>query len=212
MHELCLDDNDGRVTGVISSEGKFDAPNVLVAAGPNTPDTLAAITGFDGFASRFPIHHAPGFLLETPPLVDRRPVRHILYEGGERSLHIRPSANGGLLIGSDQFDGEIMLDSSPASLDRCAEKLVSAVCGLLKIDNFTIDWRQCNYGISIRSVPNDGESGNGPAMDSPGLFIACTHSGVTLSLVLGELLADTIQSGQVPDQLRPFLFDRFNTN
>lgn len=44
-----------------------------------------------------------------------------------------------------------------------------------------------------------------------GLHIALTHSGVTLALALGELIADSIDTGTVAPQLEPFGLERFQT-
>jgi glycine/D-amino acid oxidase-like deaminating enzyme len=44
---------------------------------------------------------------------------------------------------------------------------------------------------------------------APGVFLAATHSGVTLALVIGKLLADRITSGKYPAMLDPFACHRF---
>ena len=68
---------------------------------------------------------------------------------------------------------------------------------------------QCQMGVGIRGVPADERSIVGPLPASEGVHIAVTHSGVTLSLVLGRLLADSIEQGGVPDELVPFGVSRF---
>ena len=66
---------------------------------------------------------------------------------------------------------------------------------------------------AVRSVqeeePADDHSILGPLKDAPGVYVAATHSGVTLALAIAELLAEEITSGMAPAALAPFHPARF---
>ena len=60
LHQNCaatelLATDAGQVTGLITTKGTFHAKNILLATGANTAATLATITGYDGFATHFPL-------------------------------------------------------------------------------------------------------------------------------------------------------------
>ncbi len=65
------------------------------------------------------------------------------------------------------------------------------------------------FGVGIRAVPEDDKSIAGPMPDSEGLYIAVTHSGVTLSLALAKLPADAIEQNNIPDELAPYAITRY---
>jgi glycine/D-amino acid oxidase-like deaminating enzyme len=65
-------------------------------------------------------------------------------------------------------------------------------------------------GIGPKPVPGDGEPVLGQLGDIRGLHIAFTHSGATLALIVGELLAQQIITGQPHPLLRPYSPHRFS--
>ena len=68
---------------------------------------------------------------------------------------------------------------------------------------------QCRFRVGIRAMPADGQSVVGPILGVDGLVLAMTHSGITLAPVLARLIAGFVATGDWPDQLQPFSFDRF---
>ena len=210
VHELIADD-DGKIEGVTTAAGQLACSQVVVAVGPDAPEVMTSLTGFAGFATRFPMHRAAGLLVSSPPDLNYRFARRILYSSDALPVHLRETPDGGLLIGADHTDGMVSEDNSPenvrAAVTRLLEdtrNIVPAFAGADLID-------QCSWGIGVRAVPADEKSIVGPMPGSPGLYIACTHSGITLSLVLGKLLAQTMVSGAAATQLQPFGFERFQT-
>ena len=72
VHENCAAKtlamtDDGVITGITTDERTLSAPKVLVTVGPDTPEVLSELTGYEGFAARFPMHRGPGLLVTTPP-------------------------------------------------------------------------------------------------------------------------------------------------
>jgi glycine/D-amino acid oxidase-like deaminating enzyme len=64
-------------------------------------------------------------------------------------------------------------------------------------------------GIGSKPIPGDGEPVLGRLGDVDGLYVAFTHSGATLGLIAGELLAREITTGQPHPLLAPFTAARF---
>ncbi len=204
--ELMADD-DGVVSGIVSDQGELAANAVIVAAGPDTPAVLAGLTGFDGFASRFPVLKVPGLLVTTPPTPEGL-VRHLVYTDTGGEFHVFPDFSGGLRISSDDADGAIIDDQSE-------EKLRTLAIGLLKRMNALLpDFPgeelidDCNLSVGIRAYPEDGLSIAGALPGADGLYVIATHSGITLAPALGKLMAELVVSGQCPDALKPFGLER----
>jgi glycine/D-amino acid oxidase-like deaminating enzyme len=204
--ELLADDG-GCVTGVRSDQGEMRTSRVVVASGPDTPEVLSALTGYDGFAARFPVAKVPGVLVTTPPLPGH-PVRHLNYtdDGGE--FHFLPDFNGGLRIASDVTDGQIIEDRSPAHLRALAVGLLERMQEYLPDFGGAALVDDCQIAVGIRAYPDDGFSIAGALPGAQGLFVIATHSGVTLAPALGDLMAAAVAQGRAPEMLAPFGLDR----
>jgi glycine/D-amino acid oxidase-like deaminating enzyme len=63
-----------------------------------------------------------------------------------------------------------------------------------------------------RPIPQDGESIIGFSDTVPNLYLATTHSGVTLAPIIGEFAAIEIVDGATIDLLKPFRLARFGSN
>ncbi|MEE8296207.1 MAG: FAD-binding oxidoreductase [Hyphomicrobium sp.] len=205
--ELIADD-DGKVLGLETEGGRLHTERVVVATGPDTPEVLSALTGHEGFSSRFPMQRAPGLLVRTPPGNPRRLVRHVLY-AANAGIHIQQTPDGGYLMGSDGTDGLVSEDRSQEKMHQAAHELLERTQRLIPSFEGTALLDRCELGIGVRPVPTDEKSIAGPMPGADGLYITVTHSGVTLALVLGKLMAECIDTGAVPAQLAPFGFERF---
>ena len=205
--ELMVDD-EGKVSGVVTSAGRFHCDQVVVATGADTPGVLSTLTGYEGFSARFPMRRAPGLLVKTPADNCFRRARRVLYDG-DTGIHLRESSDGGLLLGSDETDGMVERDSPPGPVRKAAAALLERAAYLIPGFEGAALLDECELGIGVRAVPADEKSIAGPMPDSQGLYITLTHSGVTLSLVLARLLADTIEQGSVPEELAAFGINRF---
>ena len=201
-----LADADGAVVGLSTELGEMATPRLVIAAGPDTPEVLACLTGFDGF-HRFPVNKLPGLLLTTPPLAAGL-IRHLIHSDGETEVHFLPDFNGGLRIASDEVDGLITNDQSPDNLHKQGIELLRRAKTLLPdaLDAVLID--DCKLAVGVRAYPEDGKTIAGPLPGSEGVYVIATHSGVTLAPVVGSLMAELVADGTVPEMLRPFLLDR----
>ena len=66
-------------------------------------------------------------------------------------------------------------------------------------------------GAGLKPIPGDGEPVAGAVPGIHGLYTLFTHSGATLGLILGELLAEEILTGRPSPVLESFRVDRFDT-
>ena len=208
--QLILDD-DGRILGLETSTGRLLGRQVVIAGGPGTPAVLAAVTGYEPFETRFPMNQAAGLLVRTPPVSPFRFARHILYSDEANAVHVRPTPDGGLLLGADDTDGAASSPEDEAGIRTAATILLERAHALMPEFPGTTLLDACELKIGVRPMPADGHTIAGPMPGSPGLFVACTHSGVTLSPALGALLAEELETGQRPAQLERFGFDRFQS-
>lgn len=200
-------DEDGVVQGVETSSGPVHAPKLVLAAGADTGRVLAELTGFDGFATRFPLREVPGLLLTTPKL-DPNPLTRIFFGSTTDELHLLPSANGGIRIGSDDVDGIIWEDRSDTAMRRAGEALLERASSLIPDLRERVSVDDCTLQIGARPYPEDGLSIVGPLPGAEGLFVVATHSGITLAPVIGELMTELLLTGQAPT-LEPFSLTRF---
>jgi len=206
--ELMMDDA-GTVIGVVTEKGTLMSERVLVTTGPGTPEVLSELTGYDGFAARFPMNRVPGLLVTSPSIAPKQLVRHIVYTLTGDAFHLLPDPAGGIKIGADDTDGRVADDPSPEvvrdaaiELLRRARTMIPAFAGESCID-------ECRLGIGVRPYPQDGMTMAGALPGSEGLYVIATHSGVTLSPILGKLMSEVIVDENVPEELLPFGFDRF---
>ena len=201
--------DDGEVTGLTTTNGDLVAKTVLVTVGPDTPDVLSQLTGYDGFAARFPMRKVPGLLVTTPSTQPHKLVRHVVYVATGTEFHVQTAPNGGLKVGSDDIDGLIAEDQSPERLRSAAIELLNRTRKIIPgfVGESCID--DCKLDVGIRAYPEDGMSLVGQLPGADGLYLIATHSGVTLAPVIGSLMAEMIKTGQTPAELQPFALERF---
>lgn len=199
----------GAVEGVETDADPVPSSHVVVAAGHETNATLATLTGNPAFASLGPVGAVPGALVQTPPCTPHQWVRRVVYCQHHGPIHLRPAADGGLLLGGDDTDDWIAGGHDDAVLERIEKHLLERARKL--IPDLPVDaWRgRCRRRVGVRPMPADGRSIIGEVPNASGVFVAATHSGVTLALIIGRLLADRIASGKNPAMLDPFACRRF---
>ena len=202
-------DESGEIHGLNTTEDTLATGQILLATGPDSAEMLAQLTGFSGFANRFPLNKSPGLLLTTPALTPRQLTRRVIYWEQSPDLHILPHFSGGWRMGADDMDGliadnnseETQLAAGECLLQRARERLVDFP------ENLSV--QDCRIGIGVRPVPEDGVSIADLLPGTDNFFITVTHSGVTLAPALGQLMAEFIATGTRPEPLFPFSLKRF---
>ena len=174
---------------VLASGEHLRADAVVLAAGRFT-DRLAALAGL-----HVPLRPTSGLLAVTSPVAGG-PTR-IVYSSG---IHFRPDGDGRYVLQSDDGDRSVAADSpeDPAQLPMCgtllerARRLAPALAGA----------RIEAARVGTRPMPIDGLPIVGPAM--PGIYLAVTHSGMTLGPLLGEIATAELLGGEPDPRLSPY--------
>jgi glycine/D-amino acid oxidase-like deaminating enzyme len=185
----------GDGVGLVAGGEPIEADLAVIAAG-RFSDRVAALAG-----ARLPLAPTRGLLAVTSPLADC-PGR-IVYAPG---LHLRPEHGGRLVLQDDETDRGVGPDSpeDPVRLPGCAlllERARRLVPGLR-------DGRIEAARVGIRPMPVDGHPVVGPLSFAPRLYLAVTHSGMTLGPLLGELVAAELLGGTAPSVLADYRPER----
>lgn len=200
-------DTGGRISAVITSSVPYEAESVVLTAGPWTAEVVALIHGASNAA--FPVGRVPGLLVTTPPDQVRDFIRHVLYAPDPGDFHIRPTAQGGLMLGSDGIDEAIDETASADMLWEAARALLER--GRRYLPDLPVEdlYPGVQRQVGIRPMPRDDRTIAGPLPGVPGCFVIATHSGITLAPLLGDLIAEEIETGVVSPMLADFRPGRF---
>jgi D-hydroxyproline dehydrogenase subunit beta len=204
-----LTGDQGRVTGLDAGRVRTAAGDVLAAdeivccAGRWTPQ-LAALAGpacpVPLIAWDTPGAIAPGLVVRVGPVTPAAPVR-VLHTS---ELALRPHPGG--LIHLEAPDAAVDLHTPDPELRRWATELLDrarrTVRGLA-------DARVRAYQVCVRPMPVDGQSIVGRLPGAEWLYVAVTHSGVTLAAQLSGLIAAELAAGAPGAELAPFRPGRF---
>jgi len=186
----------GRATGVELAGGtRIESSGVVVATGPSAAELLEPL----GFI--LPMRHAPGLLAFTEPAATG--VGRILHAPG---VAIRPDGSGRLLLAADDLDkrlepsgGDLPVPDATAQLSDRARRAVPALAGV------PVEATR----IGLRALTVDGFPAVGPVPGTAGVYVAVTHSGVTLAPLLGRLVAGEVLDGSREPTLADYRPDRF---
>ncbi len=183
-------DVTGNITGVIAGNDEWQASEVVLAAGAGTA-ALAATIGLD-----VPLETPPGLLVHSRPVP---PLLNGLVIAPE--LHIRQTMEGRLVAGTDfgGMDPGTKPDSAASELFGKLKRFVKGG------DRLEMEF----YTIGYRPTPKDGFPIIGRAAGRSGLYLAVTHSGITLAPALGLFAAREILDGEDEPLLSPYRLSRF---
>ena len=170
-----------------TSRGLVEAETLVLSAGPWSSQ-VGALLGIT-----MPVKLSRGQMLVTEPLPPL--VRHTI-QG------LRQQDNGEILFGYSHE--EVGLDTRTTleiihEVAQVGVRLVPALRHVHIVRAFA----------GVRVIPNDGLPilGRIPGMD--GAFIAVTHSGITLSPIIGEVMTELLVSGRSSVSLDPYAMERF---
>ncbi len=172
------------VSGVSTSQGTVRTRQVVVAAGIGVPALVEPL------GVKIPLDFVRGEILVTAPVdpILRFPSRHV-----------RQTVSGNFLLGSTHDRGVRDTTTTASAAQQIATNAIRTV-PLLK------DLPVIRHFAGIRPMPVDGKPYLGPVERVPGLYVAVSHSGITLSPIFGSVISDLIVEGrsQVPlDLYRP---------
>ena len=189
---------DGRARGAALADGRrLPADSVLLAGGAAVPSELAqyGIT----IADQSPI----ALLVWTKPV--QVALTAVL---NTPRVAVRPTPSGALALDSAwseealvvEGDGRVTVPEGVVDGLLAEASRVLAGNPVLELDG---------YAVGLKPIPGDGEPVLGEVAGLDGLSIAFTHSGATLGLIAGELLAGEMLSGKKSPLLATFRPERF---
>jgi glycine/D-amino acid oxidase-like deaminating enzyme len=174
---------------------EIEPSHVVIAAGAETAAFL------EKFGWEIPMEPSPGLLVLTEPT--ERFVKGTVYVSPRSgpAIHLRQLGDGRVLVGERAQDHVARNPTTEhaARLLRQARESFPALAKV-QVDGFTIEWRP---------MPRDGMPIVGPLPGMPALYVAATHTGVTLAPVLGELVAEELIDQVSAPRLKPFRPGRF---
>ena len=188
----------GRAVGAALANGEeIRADAVLLATGPAVPKTVAE-------AGQVIDDGTPVSLLVWTKPVDA-PLKAVL---NTPRVAIRPAPGGTFALDSawSEEEVEIRQDGSYGVRQETLDGLLAEASKVLE-GNPKLEL--AGYGVGRKPIPGDGDPVFGELQAIPGYFVAFSHSGATLGLIAGELLAFEIATGERHPMLAPFRPERF---
>ena len=180
----------GRATGVDTTEGFVAGDEVIVAAGVSSGGLLAPL----GY--KLPLGRTVGVLAVFRPPTPL--LNGVVYPG---TYHCRPTEDGGLQIGSDEFDAmadeDMETSRVPSWLYGLRDVAARDIRGLKELEI-------AEFKIGLRPMPEDGLPliGRVPGVD--GVYAAVMHSGITLAAIVGQTVAREVLKGEESGVVRKY--------
>ncbi len=185
-----IQEND-RVIGVKTVQGDFLADTVVIAAGVSADQLLAKLN------VQLPMNNSKGFIITTK--ATNLFINRVLFGP---DIHFKQLSDGAVVIGDWLHDVEGDVDLEKIAR-RTMERFVDYFPDQKSIE---IDKITCAY----RPMPEDSYSVIGKPENIDGVYIASTHSGVTLAPIIGKLAAQEILDNDKAELLNAFRIERFN--
>ncbi|MFG2004326.1 NAD(P)/FAD-dependent oxidoreductase [Spirillospora sp. NPDC048911] len=188
-----LEVTGGRVRTVrLASGRRLSADAVVNCAGPQA----ASIAELAGLV--LPMRNTRGALVYTSPVAVS--VSRVVHAP---RVHLRPDGAGRLLLHSPDIDGAA--HASGTVEQAAVEKLLKAGRELYPgLQDATVQ----DVRVGERPIPGDGLPVLGRVAELPNFHFAVSHSGATLSVHAGDLVAAEALGEDQNDALAPFRFER----
>jgi len=169
---------------------------VVNCAGPQA----ARIAEFAGLV--LPMRNTRGVLVYTSPVAVS--VSRVIHAP---KVNLRPDGGGRLLLHTEETDGAAHVsDTGEPGVERSAVDTVLAAAGALYpgIRAATVE----SVRVGERPIPGDGLPVLGRVVELPNFYFAVSHSGATLSVHAGDLVAAEVLGEDQSAALAPFRFER----
>jgi glycine/D-amino acid oxidase-like deaminating enzyme len=187
-----LDDDGVRVEA--GDEVLYPRTTVL-AAGAEAVQVAAAV------GLEVPTVASPGMLVQTRPLAPLTDRVVYLPAGPGPAVHLRQRADGSVLVG----EGTQETPATSPGLHHARALLAQAARFFPVLAGTGVD----RWWLAYRAMPADRLPIVGPLPWLDPLYLAVSHSGVTVAPVLGRLVAKEVAEGTDDGLLAPFRPGRF---
>jgi glycine/D-amino acid oxidase-like deaminating enzyme len=179
---------DGMVTGLHTGAGDIVAKNVVIAAGTGS-SSLANPLGIN-----LPLRFDRGQILVTGA------IKQILHHPTE---DIRQTVNGNILMGTTHEEAGLDNSTTTDAAVRIATNALNSIPILKDVPIL----RQFS---GIRPMPIDKRPFLGSVKSMEGLYIAVSHSGITLSILHGKVISDLVVDGMTDIPISDYDPERFS--
>ena len=191
--------SDGRAHALQAGDREIEADSIVIAGGAASPK-LAGLAGI-----KIGDAHSFGSTTITTPLPDplfaNIAAMHTPRDLPGSLLNILQLSDGSVMI----HGGEHGINGKDGSRDDGDQLLQDATQWLPGIDGSEV----AEIRRATRPVPPDGLPVLGYAQKVPNVYIAFTHSGVSLAPLIGEFAAIEILDGARIQALEPYRLERF---
>ena len=178
---------DAGVSGVETSAGFIRAAKVVVAAGVNSARLVKTLD------IEMPMLFERGQILITEP------ARKIMtYPTGNS----RQTLRGNVLLGTTYESNYEVRTTTAGGAQKIARDSIRRFPALK-------DTQIIRTFAGIRPLPRDGKPYLGAVERVPGLFVATSHSGVTLSPLHGKVISELIMDGKTDLPIASYRPERF---
>jgi glycine/D-amino acid oxidase-like deaminating enzyme len=191
----------GRISAVRGGENSLTAETVVLASGVAT-ERLAALAGVS-----VRLKESRGVLVHTrpqPKLIERVVLAP--------QVHCKQKLDGRVVVGSrvvagvGTADGDGLENATPANIHEHGQRILREAARVLPgIRGVAIE----RVTVGQRVMPADEYPVIGFAEHCPNLYIAATHSGVTLAPLIGQYAALEILDKARVESLDPYRPSRF---
>ncbi len=189
---------DGIASAQVES-GIIECDAVVLAAGV-AATKIAMMAGVS-----VPQQESPGVVVKTNPMPQLIESASVLYappiSEDQPEIHVRQGTDGVLMIGEGTQES-MARDDSREHADRLLARASHYLPALASA-------KSVPSPVGYRPMPLDEMPVLGFTEKVPNLYIALTHSGITLAPLIGEFAAMEILDGARIDLLDPFRPERF---
>ena len=196
---LGFDVSGKEIAAVQVESDSIDCDAVVLAAGVATTE-LAAMADVN-----VPQYESPGVVVKTNPLPQMIESASVLYappiSEDQPEIHIRQGTDGIVMIGEGTQES-LARDDSQEHADRLLARAAHYLPALTSAHAVPVP-------VGYRPMPRDEMPILGFIERVPNLYIALTHSGITLAPLIGEFTTMEILDGARIDLLDPFRLERF---
>jgi len=176
-----------RIGGVVLEDGTRLESDLVVNCAGRWADLLEPLPGVS-----LPLAPTNGFMLLTRPIATTlaRLIR-------APECNLRPDGGGRLMLRRSDLDAKVTPTTEPRTDTEDALALMQHATWILPV----IGGGQAEAArIGIRPIPRDGLPAVGPWPGLTGYYVVVTHSGATLSAILGRLsAAEMLGQGEAPE-------------
>ncbi len=190
--------------GVRTAAGPVIPADVVVCCAGTQVPRLAALAGAAAPVPLVPWQEpgatAPGLVVQAGPVAAPGLTRIV----HAPEVYLRPHAGG--LVHLEAPDAAVDLHTPDGELRRWAAELLDRA---RRVTGGLDEAAVTGYRVCVRPMPADGQSIVGWLPGVPGVYVAVTHSGVTLGAHLAGLITAELLGGAAPAELAPFRPGRF---